>query len=115
MTPLSMLVWIRLLSTSTPTLPESARPETLPASARPAMMVVSLPPDWAYRLPPAFSVPSARFTVALRLNTFTLNAPPSAIFFAPATDMEAFSIHASLSAVTFRSPPPALRSAPSAM
>ena len=72
---------------------------------RPARMLVSFPADWAIRLPPACRVPSCRVTLAARLNTFTLmDAPvasPTPRFAASAS--AAFSIQASLLAVTFRS------------
>ena len=76
------------------------------------MTVVSRPLDRAYRLPPASSVPSAMFTLALRSNTFTLNAPPMAVPPAPAAATVALSIQASLLALRFMSPSAAVSFAP---
>ena len=42
-TPSAMIVWMRLLSATTPMLPETDAPVTLPAIARPAKTVVSRP------------------------------------------------------------------------
>ena len=107
-----MSVLMMFFSTSTPTLPTADTPAPPPARARPAMTVASRPLDWAYRLPPALRVPSAIFTVAWRLNTFTLNEPPMAVPPPAATATVALSVQASLLALSFISPAVAVRAAP---